>query len=135
MSAVSATPIIDVGPWLSLRPPTSSTFRPLITITSHRITALSDCPFRCHPFGVLSCNTSIFYFFLRANIGSSSENSACQSIRLAHVSDFLRAKLSGNCPVIRDSFEKNSVFHEKNGYFNINLQKMHLTVLGFSKKL
>ena len=54
---------------------------------------------------------------------------------LAHVSDFQRAKLSGNCPVIRDSFEKNSVFHEKNGYFNINLQKMHLTVLGFSKKL
>ena len=73
--------------------------------------------------------------FLRANLGSSSENSACQPIRLVHVSDFLRAKLSENCPVIRDSFEKNSVFHEKNGYFNINLQKMHLTVLGFSKKL
>lgn len=71
--------------------------------------------------------------FLRANPGSSSENSACQPIRLVHVSDFLRAKLRENCPVLRDSFEKNSAFREKIGYFNINLQEMHLAVLSFRK--
>ena len=44
--------IIGVGPWLSLRPPTSSTFRPHIPQTLN-ITALADCPVRYRTFGAL----------------------------------------------------------------------------------
>jgi hypothetical protein len=47
----------------------------------------------------------------------------------------LRAKVSGNCPVLWDSFKKSSVFLEKNRCFNIILQKMPLAEPEFSRKL